>query len=202
MTAETMKKHQAWKTLRRTLLLDRKPWLSVYEDDLALPDGEVVEGYIHLQTPGYAMIVPVNDRGEIGLIRSYKRGVDDTDIQPPAGMLEEDDPLETAKRELLEETGCTAQTWTGLGDVVVHGNYGGGRAHFFLATGCQQVQAPDSGDLEEQDVLWLPIEKVYLLFRQGKFQQMGATAALGLAFAKLQKLGLMPRTTWDEGTDE
>jgi ADP-ribose pyrophosphatase len=117
-------------------------------------------------------------------------------------MLEEDDPLETAKRELLEETGCTAQAWTALGNVVVHGNYGGGRAYFFLATGCQQVQAPDSGDLEAQDVLWLPVEKVYALFQQGEFQQMGATAALGLAFAKLSQMGLLPKITGDEGTNE
>jgi ADP-ribose pyrophosphatase len=202
MTAKPMKKHEAWKTLRRRLLLDRKPWLSVYEDDLALPDGEVVEGYIHIQTPGYAMIVPVNERAEIGLIRSYKRGVDGTDMQPPAGMLEEDDPLETAKRELLEETGCEAQAWVTLGSVVLHGNYGGGRAHFFLATGCQQIQTPDSGDLEEQEVIWLPVKKVYALFQQGNFQQMGATAALGLAFAKLQQLGLMSVVPEGGGADE
>lgn len=187
-----MAKLQAWKTLRRTLLLDRTPWLKVYEDDVELPSGKVVEGYIHLQTPGYAMIVPVNDDGEIGLIKSYKRGVDDTDMQPPAGVLEEDFPVESAKHELLEETGCQADEWIWLGEVVLHGNYGGGKAHFFLATGCHQIQDPDSGDLEEQELIWLPIEQVYNRFRDGEFQQMGATAALGLAFARLNLLGLMP----------
>ncbi len=183
--------HKAWKTLHRTLLLDRTPWLKVYEDDIELPDGQVVEGYIHLETPGYAMIVPVNDDGELGLIRSYKRGVDDIDLQPPAGVLEDEDPLKTAQRELLEETGCQAKDWIQLGQVVLHGNYGGGRAHFYLATGCHQVQEPESGDLEEQEVFWLPVEEVYKLYQQGKFQQMGATAALGLAFAKIHNPDLM-----------
>jgi ADP-ribose pyrophosphatase len=186
-----MTKHRHWKTLRRTLLLDRSPWLKVYEDDIELPTGELVQGYIHMQTPGYAMIVPINESGEMGLIRSYKRGVDDVDIQPPAGVLEEEGPLETARRELLEETGCQADTWHPLGDVVLSGNYGAGRAHFFLATGCRLIQAPDSGDLEEQEVVWLPIEDVYLLYQKGGFRQMGSTAALGLAFAKLHQLGLM-----------
>jgi ADP-ribose pyrophosphatase len=197
-----MAKLDAWKTLRRTLLLDRSPWLQVYVDDVELPHGEVVEGYIHLRTPGYAMIVPVKDDGKIGLIRSYKRGVDDTDLQPPAGVLEEDSPVETAKRELLEETGCEAKNWIRLGEVVLHGNYGGGKAHFFLATGCHQIQDPDSGDLEEQEVLWLPIEQVYNRFRQGEFQQMGATAALGLAFARLDLLGLMPDRPQEENANE
>lgn len=186
-----MKEHKVWKTLRRTLLLDRSPWLKVYADDIELPTGELVQGYIHMHTPGYAMIVPLNEKGEIGLIRSYKRGVDDIDIQPPAGVLEEDLPLETARRELLEETGCQAQTWHALGNVVLSGNYGAGRAYFYLATECHQVQAPDPGDLEEQELIWLPVEEVYRLYEQGRFQQMGATAALGLAFVKMQKLGLM-----------
>lgn len=190
-----MPKHVAWKTLQRKLLLDRTPWLKVFEDQIELPNGEIIDGYLHMQTPGYAMIVPVNREGEIGLIRSYKRGVDATDMQPPAGVLEEDQPLETAQRELLEETGCRAETWEALGDVVLSGNYGAGRAYFYLAMRCHQVQPPDSGDLEEQEVLWMPIQEVYKLFQRGVFQQMGATAALGLAFARLRRLGLMPDPT-------
>jgi ADP-ribose pyrophosphatase len=201
-TGYQVSKLENWKTLQRTLLLDRAPWLKVYEDDLQLPNGDVVQGYIHLQTPGYAMIVPVNERGEIGLVRSYKRGVDAVDMQPPAGVLEERDPLDTAKRELLEETGCEAEDWITLGSVVLHGNYGGGRAHFFLATGCRQVQEPDSGDLEEQEVVWLPLEQVHQHYQQGDFQQMGATAALGLAFARLSAPENVPDDFADEHPDE
>jgi hypothetical protein len=64
------------------------------------------------------------------------------------------------------------------------------------------MQDPDSGDLEEQEVIWLPVKKVYALFQQGNFQQMGATAALGLAFAKLQQLGLMSVVPEVGGADE
>ncbi len=186
-----MKEQVLWKTIRRTLLLDRSPWLKVYADDVELPGGKIVDGYIHLETPGYAMIVPLNEKNQIGLVRSYKRGVDAIDLQPPAGVLEDHDPLETAKRELLEETGCQADDWFPLGKVVLHGNYGGGNAHFFLATGCRQVQEPDSGDLEEQEVVWLPIDQVYSRFVRGEFRQMGATAALGLAFARMGESGIM-----------
>lgn len=201
-TGYQVSKLENWKTLRRTLLLDRDPWLRVYSDDLQLPNGDVVEGYIHLQTPGYAMIVPVNQRGEIGLVRSYKRGLDAVDMQPPAGVLEERDPLDTARRELLEETGCEAENWIPLGSVVLHGNYGGGRAYFFLATGCRQIQEPDSGDLEEQEVVWLPVDQVRQRFQQGEFQQMGATAALGLAFARLSLLGSAASEVDDGDPDE
>ncbi|HUS83653.1 MAG TPA: NUDIX hydrolase [Anaerolineales bacterium] len=180
-----------WETLKRTLILDRSPWMRVFEDDVRLPNGRIVEGYLHLDAPGYVMIVPVSSDAQIGLVRSYKRGVDGLDIQPPAGMLDQgENPLKAAKRELQEELGCLAETWYELGDVVLSGNYFAGYAHFFLATGCRQIAEPDSGDLEEQEVIWLPFEAARRTWSDGGFRQVGAVAALGLAFRQIEKLGL------------
>lgn len=177
---------ESWRTLNRNLLLDRSPWIRVYADDVELPDGRVVEGYLRLESPSYVMIVPVDRKNRIGLVRSYKRGVDTIDIQPPAGIIEVDEPpLEAARRELLEELGCTADEWHPLGAYVLGGNFGGGPAHIFLATGCEQIQAPDSGDLEEQQVIWYSPADVIQNWMAGKFQQLGSVAALGLAFAHL-----------------
>ena len=186
-----------WRTLKRTLLLDRPPWMRVYADDVELPDGRIVEGYLRLESPSYVSIVPLDRKNRVGLIRSYKRGVDEVDIQPPAGIVEAgrgDDPASTqpdeppqqaAQRELLEELGCTAHSWQALGSYVLGGNFGGGPAHIFLATGCEQTQAPDSGDLEEQQVLWLPLPEVRQRWTEGQFRQLASVASLGLAFAHL-----------------
>jgi ADP-ribose pyrophosphatase len=180
-----------WETLKRTLALDCSPWMQVFEDDVRLPDGRIIEGYLRLETPGYVMIVPVRSDAQIGLVRSYKRGVDGVDIQPPTGILEQgENPLDAAKRELKEELGCLAETWYELGDVVLSGNYFAGYAHFFLATGCRQIAEPDSGDLEEQEVIWLPLEEARRSWSEGGFCQVGAVAALGLAFQQIEKIGL------------
>jgi ADP-ribose pyrophosphatase len=176
-----------WRTLQTTMLLDSSPWIRVYADDVLLPDGRVIEGYLRLESPGYAMIVPVSHDNQIGLIRSYKRGVDAIDLQPPAGMIEAgEDPLITAKRELYEELGCNALEWISMGKYVVGGNFGVGQAHFFLAKDCQQVVEPESGDLEEQETVWLPLEKARQWWIAGTFRQMASAAALGLAFAHLE----------------
>lgn len=177
---------EEWKTLRRELLLDRRPWLRVLSDDVELPDGTVVEGYLRLETPDYVVIVPVDREGRIGLVRSYKRGLEAVDIQPPAGIIEPDEaPLETARRELLEELGCEAASWEGLGDYVLAGNLRGGLAHLFLARGCRQVAEPDPGDLEQQEVLWWPRDRVRQRWQRGEFGQLGSAAALGLALTRL-----------------
>jgi len=165
--------------------------MQVYEDDVRLPDGRVIEGYLRLETSGYVMIVPVRPDAHIGLVRSYKRGVDGIESQPPAGILEQGEvPLEAAKRELKEELGCMATTWHELGEVVMSGNYFAGCAHFFLATGCREITEPDSGDLEEQEVIWLPLEEVRRSWSEGGFRQVGAVAALGLALQKIDKIGI------------
>jgi len=177
---------QPWQTLNSRLLLDRSPWLRVLAEDVQLPDGRVVEAYLRLDTPDYIMVVPVDEGGRIGFIRSYKRGVDDIDLQPPAGMIEPgEDALASAQRELLEEMGCQADSWQGLGKYVIGGNMRGGWAHIFLATGCRQVAAPDSGDLEEQEVVWLSEPEAQALWAGGELAQMSSAAALGLAFAHL-----------------
>jgi len=183
---DKMPELESWRTLNRNLLLDRSPWMRVYADDVELPDGRIVEGYLRLESPSYVMIVPVDRKNRIGLVRSYKRGVDAIDIQPPAGIIEVNEPpLDAARRELLEELGCTADEWHNLGVYVLGGNFGGGPAYIFLATGCEQIQAPDAGDLEEQQVLWFSLTEVEQRWMAGKFQQLGSVAALGLAFAHL-----------------
>ncbi len=180
---------ERWVTLERRLIYEQLPWLRLYADDVRLPDGREVDGYLQIETPGYAMIVPLDEKGRIGLVRSYKRGLDDVDVQPPAGMIDGDEPPQkTARRELLEEMGCEAENWHPLGSYVMSGNYGAGWAHIFLATGCNQVQEPNAGDLERQKVLWIPIAEVQAAWRSGGFRQIGAAAGIGLALDRIAQL--------------
>ena len=184
-----MTKLKHWHTVERRLLLDRSPWMKVYEDDVELHDGQIVHDYLRLESPGYSMIVPIDPLGQIGLVRSYKRGVDDVDAQPPAGVIDKgEDPLECAQRELLEEIGCQADHLHSLGVFILSGNYFAGRAHFYLATGCRQVAEPHSGDLEEQQIVWLPWEETRQRWSAGDYLQMSSVAALGLAFTAIEQL--------------
>jgi ADP-ribose pyrophosphatase len=160
-------------------------------DDVELPDGRVIKGYLHLDAPGFAMIVPIDRQGKMGFVRSYKRGVDGIDTQPPAGMIDAgEDPAETAKRELLEELGCEASNWRALGAYTIGGNVGGGQAHIFLATECIQIAEPCSDDLEEQEISWISREEAFARWKQGEFKQLATAAALGLAFAHMDLLGV------------
>ena len=181
--------HPAWKILRSRVLLDRWPWLRVIADDLELPDGRRVEGYLRLEAPDFAVVVPVDLEQRVGLIRSYRHGLGAVDLQPPAGYIDPgEEPLQTAQRELLEEMGCQAERWPPLGRFVLGANRGAGWAHCFLATRCRPVQQPQSGDLEIQEPLWLPRARVARMWRRGEFKQLASVASIGLALAALQDM--------------
>lgn len=178
--------HKPWKTLHRQVLLDRAPWLKVLADDVELPNGRRVDGYLRLETRDHVVVVPLTTQGDVVLLRSYKRGPDAIDLQPPAGIIEPGErPQAAAERELHEETGYAASAWTPLGIFVLAGNIGAGWAHLFLAQGCRAVAEPASGDLEDQEIVLLPIEEARRQWRGGEFLQLGSVAALGLAFDRL-----------------
>lgn len=177
-----MRKLEKWKILRSKVLLEDLPWLRVLADHVRLPDGREIHNYLRLEMPNYVSIAPVTEDGQIILVQSYKHGVGAIDIQAPAGYIEpKEEPMAAAARELLEETGLEAGRLIPLGEYVLAGNRGAGKAHPFLALGCRQVQEPDSGDLEEQQVLSFQQEEILHMLMEGSFGQISTAATLSLA---------------------
>ena len=128
-----------WKTLASRPLLDRQPWLTVWEEDVQLPNGLTIPSYLRACGRDYAMIFALLTDGIVPLVRQYKQGVSRPMYDLPAGYLDAPDesPLVAAQRELLEETGLTAGRWESLGHLVIDTNRGDTRAHIYLALGVQ-----------------------------------------------------------------
>lgn len=175
-----------WRILRSRVLLEDLPWLRVLADDVLLPDGREVQNYLRLETPNYVSIAAVAQGGEFILVRSYKHGVGGIDIHTPAGYIEQGEaPGEAAERELLEETGHQAESLISLGSYVLAGNHGAGRAHPFLVLGCRKVQEPDSGDLEQQQLLSFTQARIREMLAADAFGQISTAATLSLALLRL-----------------
>jgi ADP-ribose pyrophosphatase len=82
---------------------------------------------------------------------------------------------------LLEETGYTAEDWRSVGTFVTHANYGCSKAYVFTAQKAHAVAAPNSGDLEEMEILLLRPEELYKAIREGHVGSLSAAAAIALA---------------------
>jgi len=168
-------------------LLDCLPWLRVFADDVELPDGRQVDGFLRIESRPYAMVFAVTEDGRVPFIWEYKYGLGATDLLLPAGYLEEgEEPEACARRELLEETGYEAATWESLGSYVADGNRGFSRGHFFLARRARRIRVPNAGDFAELRVELRPLDSVDRLLGSGQMQELGPVACAGLALARLR----------------
>ncbi len=85
--------------------------------------------------PGAVCIVPITAAGEVCLIRNYRVAVNEALIELPAGTIDPgEDPAQTARRELLEETGYTAGHWEKLCQFYMSPGILNEPMHCFLAT--------------------------------------------------------------------
>jgi ADP-ribose pyrophosphatase len=124
--------------------------LHINRDTVRLPDGSHAtrEYVIH---PGAVMIIPVLPDGKLLMERQYRYPMHRVYLEFPAGKLDAgEDALACGKRELLEETGYTAQKWQKLG---VHHpiiSYTNEEIHFYLAEDLTAGQAQlDEGEFVE-----------------------------------------------------
>ena len=84
--------------------------IDFYKDTIQLPDGrEVIWDYIDHK--GAAAVVPVDDEGNIIMVRQYRNAIKKQTLEIPAGGLNPgEDPMACAARELEEETGYTVKS--------------------------------------------------------------------------------------------
>jgi ADP-ribose pyrophosphatase len=168
------------------MILDRGPRLRVEAHEVRLPDGRVVPDWPWVATRDYVIVLARTGEGKFLLFRQPKYGVDGLSLAPVGGYIEDNEPpLEAARRELLEETGCQAEDWTLLGSFRVDGNHGAGTAHLFLADGATIVQTPDSDDVEEQEWLWFSRDELKAALLGGEFKVLAWSATVALALLKL-----------------
>src|SRR6516225_275854 len=114
--------------------------ITVNVETVRLPNGHVTDLEI-IHHPGGAAIVAVDAQQRVCLIRQYRHAAGGWIWELPAGKLEPNEPpAETARRELIEEAGRTAEHWQSLGPYVSSPGVFTETVHLFLAWGLHSVK--------------------------------------------------------------
>lgn len=132
--------------------------LDLYLDDVLLPDGSTSKRE-YIKHLGAACVVPVDDDGNVIVVKQYRYPFSGVLTEVPAGKLDskEESHFVTAVRELKEETGYVADNLVYLGEYYPTCAYSDEVIHMYLATGLRdEEQSLDEGEFV--DVEKIPIE--------------------------------------------
>ena len=175
-----------WKTKARKTVLDNKPWLTVEQHTVELPDGQVIPDWPWVITPDYINVVAVTEDEHFICFRQVKYGIEGTTLSVVGGYVEAGEaPLVAAQRELLEETGYEAPDWRSLGSYLVDPNRGIATGHLFLARNARYVTPRNADDLEEQELLLLTREEIETAIEKGEIKVLAWAAAVAFALRHL-----------------
>lgn len=173
---------EPWQTLKTADLYVAEPWLRLSVEQVQLPDGRVVDDYYHIRLQDYAVIFAQVPDGRVILLNQYKHGVGRATLTlPGGGLVPGESPLVAAQRELLEETGYEAENWRSLPSFITSANYRCSEGHIFVAQNARQVTAPNSGDLEDMEIILLSPTELIQAVHQGEVVVLGALATIALA---------------------
>lgn len=165
-----------WQVANVRPVLD-SPWLRVDLADVTKPSGQVEEHYL-VWLPPAVVVVVLDDPGEHVLLTWRHRCVPDVwSYEIPGGLIEDgEQPAETARRELVEETGYRARDLAHL--VTYEPAVGSVRNphHVFLARGVERAGAPTEQD--EGVFSWVPLAQVPGLIAGGKVANSGSLIGL------------------------
>lgn len=158
--------HLAEKTLTSKQVYEGY-FLKLIQDQVQLPNGNTA-GREYLIHPGAVAIVPVLPDGRILLERQYRYPLHQAFIEIPAGKLDfGEDPLECAKRELEEETGCIANRWEFLGKIHPIISHSTEFIDIYLAKDLQMHKAKlDEGEF--LDIFGASLAEIHNWIKEGK----------------------------------
>lgn len=118
---------------------------------------------IVVEHPGAAVVLAVDDRDRVLVVRQYRHPVGRRLVELPAGLLDKpgEDPEQAARRELLEEAGYEAGSWTHLGSTYSSPGVTAEVIHLYLA---RDLTPADRGGFEpeheeaDMHLLWMSFE--------------------------------------------
>ena len=159
--------------------------VSLDVDEVRFPDGSVGEIEMVRHSGASAVVPflsdPAGDDPQVLLIRQYRYAAEGYLYEIPAGRLDPgEDPLDCARRELREETGCTAERVERLYTIYTTPGFTDEKIHLFMAVGLTAGETERDAD-EFLTVEVMPLSRALSMVERGEIQD--AKSALGLLYA-------------------
>ena len=135
-----------------------------------------------------AVILPVTDRNEVIFETQFRESVGKVCVELPAGMVDPgEEPIDTAKRELEEETGLIANNIEHMITIYPSTGYTSERVHIFLARDFQEGKVHFDDTEEIIDIIKVPIKDCVEKAKRGELENASQVIAILLYNEKYMK---------------
>lgn len=152
-----------------------------------LPDGRVAIRDV-VRHPGAVAVVALTEDGRICLVRQYRTALGRVTVEIPAGKLAPgEDPLECAGRELLEETGMSAEKIAFLTTIATSDGFCDELIHVYMATGLEFSRSdPDADEFINVDLV--PLEELVDAVLDGRIEDAKTVVGALICDAVMHRL--------------
>lgn len=166
----------AWKI--NSSVKDKINRYTITTDEVTLPNGEQ-KTFSYLDFAKGVCILPITDNNEVLCLKQYRHTIKDWQWELPAGAIDNVSlpPIETAKRELEEETGYIAEHWLELGSFYPSPGSTSEEIFLFAAAGLTPTQQKLESS-EQIEVHALSMEELKKLVADGEFKHGAGLAAM------------------------
>ena len=145
-----------------------------------------------IEHPGATAIIPFSDDTRVVLLKQYRHALKKYIWEIPAGTLDpQEETIRCAQRELIEETGYSADNWHKLGEITPLPGYSDERIHIFLARDLQPAERHLDKD-EIIDVHEVKFTEALDMIKRGEIQDGKSIAGLYLASNSIHKPPVRP----------
>lgn len=171
-------KKKDWKIVSSDYLIKNK-WLTVRKDHVKLPTGIEMDDYYILEYPNWVSVIAITEEGKYVMELQYRHGTQMAGYELCGGTVEEgEDFLETAKRELLEETGYSGGQWELLTVSAPNPAAMTNLCYTYVAQGVKKIREQELEKTEDIDVLELTEQQVFEILSSGQIYQGDMLAPL------------------------
>ena len=153
----------------------------VIHSDVKAHDGSVRGDVFTFEMPDWVTVVPITPSGDVLLLWQWRFGTEAFELETPGGVVDKDEaPRETARRELLEETGYVAKRIEPLGVFAPNPALENNRCHAFVAEVDEEPHsARDTSDLlEEIELVRVSASELPYLLDEGQIRHALVVASL------------------------
>ncbi|MEL3960689.1 NUDIX hydrolase [Lysinibacillus endophyticus] len=160
--------------------------ISLKVDDVLLPNGNQSKREI-VNHPGAVAVIAITDEGKLILVEQYRKALERSIIEIPAGKLEPGEaPEVTARRELEEETGYGCHKLSYLQTFATSPGFADEVIHLFVAE--QLFEIEEKAELDEDEfveLMQVSVEEAEEMVKDGRIYD--AKTAFAVLWMKLNK---------------